>query len=329
MKLNACGEIKKILFITLSNIGDCILTFPVFDVLRQEFPKAEIDVVVGPKAQGLFEGNPSIKRVIVFDKRQNAWAQLRWALSLRREKFDLIVDLRNTAIPLLVGAKYRTAIIIKKENHIHMRQKHLNRLKAILGKTDEARVRFALPILPREQEAVKKLMSPNISLQERFAVIAPGAANHLKRWKPEGFAQAADSLAARYNLKIIFVGDKHDEPSVEAVVKEMKSGFLNLCGKTTLKELAALVARASLVMANDSGTMHMASYLDIPAVAIFGPSDHVKYGPWGKNSCLVKSDARCAACEKPRSNAAHECMERVSVAQVLDAAKNILTAQKS
>ena len=320
MKLNA-SEIKNILVISLSNIGDVILTFPVIDVLKRDFPSAPLSVVVGPKAKRLLEDNPHIKEVLIFDKRQGPFAQLRWILKLRQEKFDLVVDLRNTAIPFLVSSKYRTLLAIGEQKNIHMKEKHLSRLKVIHDFGDEPIERFALFINREEAVYIENLLKPHVGAEEKFIVVGPGAANHLKRWRSDSFAEVCDELIKRYKIKIVLVGDKNDEQTVRAVVKEMKNKPLDLCGKTDLKQLAALLKSAVLVIANDSGIMHMASYLNVPTIAIFGPTNPIKYGPWGKNSHLVKNTAVCTACEKPNRQHAHQCMDDIHPQEVLNTVK--------
>lgn len=109
----------KILFITLSNIGDVILTFPVFDALHERFPDARISVVLGPKAKALFEGNPFVDQLVVFDKRSTLKEKWRWLRELRRERFDLVVDLRNSMMPYLVrrSGVSRPSAPFKKPGH--------------------------------------------------------------------------------------------------------------------------------------------------------------------------------------------------------------------
>lgn len=317
------SKIKKILVISLSNIGDCVLTFPVIDILKRDFPQSALSVVSGPKAEGLFQGNPHITRVYVFNKRQPFFKAISWVMELRREKFDLAVDLRNTAIPFLIGAKYKTPLDIGRAHKIHMKQKHLNRLGKVFDYLSESQKRFMLVLSPKDKSYIASLCSPFIRDNEKYIVIAPGAANHLKRWKEEGFAKVADHLIGHNKAKIIFAGDQTDEPIARRIQKLMKHDALNLCGKTTLMQLSGLLERASLVITNDSGIMHMSSYLDIPVVAVFGPTDPVKYSPWSRDSRVVKSTVFCRACDKPDCQFAHECMDFIDPSEVLNAAKGM------
>ena len=103
-------KIKKILVISLTNIGDVILTTPVLSVLRERFPESEITVVAGPKGVPLLTGSRTIDRVIPFDKKAPWWRTAAFTFGLWKERFDLVVDLRNTGFPLFLGSRYRTPL---------------------------------------------------------------------------------------------------------------------------------------------------------------------------------------------------------------------------
>ena len=97
MKLNA---INKILFITLSNVGDVILTLPVLSALKDGFPSARIDVVVGPRPEKIFSKDPGVSRVFTYDKHATLKEKLDFIKKLRRERYDLAIDMRTSLIPL-------------------------------------------------------------------------------------------------------------------------------------------------------------------------------------------------------------------------------------
>src|SRR5438128_14496 len=119
--------IKNILVISLSNIGDVILTCPAIDILCRDFPSAQVTVVIGPKAATLLEGNARL-RVVVYDKHMPWAGQWHWFNTMRRECFDLVVDLRNTLLPFFLNTRVRTRPQGQSFKG-HMRQKHLDRLR--------------------------------------------------------------------------------------------------------------------------------------------------------------------------------------------------------
>ncbi len=314
-------QIHKILVISLSNIGDIILTFPVVDILKEEFPQARLSIVIGPKGKTLFNQNPNIDKVYIYVKRQRVKTTIAWLIELRKEHFDLVIDLRNTAIPFLIGAHYRTPPFAPKANTMHMKVKHLNRLKTVIDFPSGSFKRYALYI-PEEDKSYIDRMFKNIIGTQKYVVISPGAANHNKHWREEGFAQIADRLVEVFSAKIVFVGDQNDREIAERIKLKMKFESLNLCGRISLTQLAYLVQGCSLIITNDSAPMHMASYLDVPVVAIFGPSDPNKFGPWSSKSFVVKNKIDCPACQSPRGSHEHICMNTITTEDVWHAAQS-------
>ena len=273
-KLCKSSPVKNILVISLSNIGDVILTCPVIDVLLKDFPQARLNLVIGPKAKTLFLGHPRIESII-YDK-QLAWQdQARWFLALRQQRFDLVVDLRQTALPVFLPSRWRTSLAASPADG-HMRHKHFHRLQAIYPDAELSPERLA--IVPKSVAAVAGLSG--------YVVIAPGAADSAKRWPPGGFARLADTLAAQ-GRRVVFVGDRQDSAIVSEIQKQMKQASLSLAGQADLRELAFVLQRAKMVLTHDSAVSHLASYLNVPVAVLWGPTDRNKYGPWSGKSEVV------------------------------------------
>lgn len=299
MPLNPLS-VKKILVITLSNIGDVVLTFPTIDILRNDFPQAAITVIVGPKAESLLKNNPSFRRVIVFDKHDTASNKMRLAFALRQERFDLIVDLRNSAMPIFLGAKHRTSFKMNAESTLHMRNKHLLHLQSVYDYRHSEAKPKNLDLSPAAQDDKPKKYSLYLSGEDehyileslgeikKFVVIAAGSADSAKRWAPEKFAALTDKIIETFKVKAVFVGDRDDQLITDKIRSLMNNLTLNLSGKTTLTQMAQLIDTSIGVVANDSAPAHIASYLDKPVVAIFGKGDPSRYGPWGKQGKFVQ-----------------------------------------
>ncbi len=311
------SKIHKILVISLTNIGDVILTFPVIDIVRANFPAAKLSVVAGPKVESFLKPNPHLEHVYVYNKRQKLIKMAKWLLELRKQKFDLVVDLRNTAIPLITGAKYRTPIISRKSNNIHMRNKHLERLRSVLSFKEPVKEKLALFISGEDKKMVNAIIKNEIGDRERFVVIGPGAANHSKRWSEEGFADVCDELITRYKVKIVFIGSREDKIVAQRILHLMKNESLDLCGRLSLSQLAELFNHCLLTIVNDSAPLHLASYLDVPVLAVFGPTDPLKYGPWGSQGCFIKNREYCGACDEPKKYRDHSCMDSISSKDLL------------
>ena len=273
------SKIHKILVFTLSNIGDVILTFPVLDIVRRDFPDASLDIIVGAKSKSLFDHHPHIRKVFIYERRQPFWKIFAWMGELRREDYDLFVDLRNSALPAFVAGHYRTSFILRKKAQEHMREKHLRHLSSVYPYKEESETKY---FLQEDNPAIP---------QKPFCVMAPGSANPHKRWSAQGFAAVADALYSRHRIPTIFIGDQTDRALTEEILSHMKGPAENRCGQTSLLETAAIIRQCLLAVVNDSAPMHMASYLDRPVLALFGSaSSPQRYGPWSTNSIYLFSE---------------------------------------
>jgi len=194
-------KVKRILFITLSNIGDIILTTPIITVLEREFPEARVDIMVGPSGKGIFTDHPSIFKVIVYNKHMKLQSKKRLIQKLQKIKYDLIVDLRNSLFPMLIGARYKTSPICSApKNIVHKKDSHLWKLKNLgIDVGDES---FSLHITDEDRNYVDKLLK-GVANRERIVIVSPTAKSLIKRWKPGSFAELSDRIAGEMNASVI------------------------------------------------------------------------------------------------------------------------------
>lgn len=318
-------KIKNILFITLSNLGDVILTLPVLDLLKFNFPESKITVMTDERAKGVFRFDLRISKLIVYNKFSPLRERMRLAMSLKREKYDLVVDLRNTAFGLFLSPKYRTPIVdffLKK--NIHVKEKHLNKLRKFQLKSYSV-PKSSLEIRWEDRMYINSLLSlEGISKGEKVVVVSPGARSHLKRWKSEGFSQVCDRVIKEMKLKVILVGDEKDSEIIEKVINPMHTKPINFCGKTSIGQLCTLLKRAHLLISNDSAVMHIASYLNIPVLAIFGSTNRFKYGPWSEKNIVIQKNFKCVPCSKAECKYSLECMKLIEPEEVFEAVRKLL-----
>src|SRR3989338_5606109 len=303
------GVIKRILVITLSNVGDIILTTPVIKTLAREFPNTRIDVMVGPAGKKIFEHDPRIFKVIIYDKHLAMAAKRRLQLKLKKLRYDLVVDLRNTIFPLLIGPKYRTATIQTfPKDIVHKRERHLYRLNSIgIGNLDE---RPDIYIPKRDEEQVSSMLKEN-SVKEPMVVISPGAKSHLKMWTAEGFAAVADRLSNECKASVVFVGMDKDDDVVNKIMKLMSTHPHNLVDKTNIRQLASLLKKANLVITNDSAVLHLGCAVGNKVLALFGPTDPRKYGTTGEYDIVINKKLSCSPCESASCKYDYECMKSI------------------
>ncbi len=322
-------QINKILFITLSNIGDVILTLPALDQTISDFPKARVSVVSTERSKELFENNPAIDKVFVYDKRAGFREKKVFFRKLKNEKFDLVIDLRNSLLQLLLPARFKTSPLTRVPAGIeHMKDRHLYRAYSWqLTAHRRACGRHSLVIGRQEKEYIARLLRENgFRQEEKIIVIAPGARSHTKRWPREKFRELAESLAKDIPGKIVLAGDKADMLVSGYLKQGAGAALADLSGKTTLIQLAALLEKTALVVTNDSAVLHLASYLDVPVAAIFGPTNERQYGPWGAVSVVIKKEIFCRPCQKAQCRFGNlECLRLIKSEEVLKQVKNILT----
>ena len=266
--------------VSLSNIGDVVLTLPVVDILCASFPGAELHLIVSPKAQSLFDGNTHITRVIGFDKRMSWRGKLAWFWGLRSRRFDLVVDLRNSMLPFVLNAGTVTFPACVRPK-IHMKAKHLARLALVLDDVSIPADRYGIMLSAAQSSSVDRLVQG----WENYVVLAPGAADLRKRWSEKNFLRVLQHLHAK-GKNVVLVGDQNDKAAGAHLAANFSDGVIDLCGRTTLVELAGVISRAALALTNDSGIMHLASYFDRPVIALFGRTDPFFYGPWS-STCVA------------------------------------------
>ena len=317
------SKIKKILVFTLSNIGDVIVTTPVLSLLREHFPQAHLSVLLGPKGAPFFENCNTIDDVIIYDKRAFWFDRLKLVFRLRQAHYDCVVDLRNSLLAWLIGARYRTSIWMDRSDRL-IRAQHLKRLSFLIERpTGENKFHFFSA--EEQSTALRKFKKHSSSPENRpFIILAPGAGTHLKRWTASGFAQLADHLVAAGN-SVVLVGDKGELNIGKDVEQRISRPVSNLIGELTLRELAGLTSLAALVVANDSSIMHLAHELNRPTVSIYGPTDEAKIDLLEPNRKGVRLHLDCTPCEKAQCRLERRaCLDDLPASSVIEACESLL-----
>jgi ADP-heptose:LPS heptosyltransferase len=320
-KLPAKNEVKTILFITLSNLGDIILTTPVLEKLRGAFPCADIDVITGAPGEAIFSAHSAVRNVTVRAGRQSMLERISELARLRRERYDLVADMKNSILPWLAGARFRSARV--KGTPGHKKEDHLSKLDGLVEHPFEG-CRFFLPISDSDREFIAGVISEVGG--RSYVVMNPGAKSHLKRWPAANYAELADRLIAGRGCFVFVTGARDDRETVDEMLSLMREKAVDLCGETNLGALAELMRCSNLVVTNDSAPLHVASVVNAPVVAVFGPSDDRKYGPLSDRKRVVFPDRDCRPCGRAlcSKEADEGCIVSVAVDEVLSAAEDLL-----
>lgn len=317
----------RLLIIGPSNIGDGILMSSVVARLHARYPASHLTLVVGARAKALFVDDPRVQALVDTDQFDSALGRARLALALQRYRPHVIVDLRHTLYPLLLKPLSLLRYLRRPPATLaHMRDRHRWLLEAqtgIGGGTDGEPP--ALWLGPRDEAHVETLRRRwKLEAAHSVVVICPGARSHIKRWTAEGFAQVADRLIAEWDVRIVLSGEPEEKPVIEEIQGLMHGRAHNAVGLVTIRQLAGLMRRSRLVITNDSASLHLASAVGTPTVAIFGPTDEAKYGPTAEPRRTVRRRLFCAPCEQAMCRFNHECMRFISADEVFGAASELL-----
>ena len=318
-------KVKKVLIITLSNIGDIILTTPVLEALIAEFPDAQIDVMTGPAGEAIFSHHDKVSKVIIYNKKVSPFKKFILFISLWKNRYNLIADLRNTVLPLVLCARYITNPFRHgKRSAIHKKELHLSRLRDMGINVENAKLN--IPIGEGDRKHADELLG---DLKDRpFIVVSPGAKSHVKRWHLKKFAGLCDKVKEDLGYDVVLIGDVHDSIVMERLLFYAKTKPLNLMEKTNIRELAYIIKKSRLLITNDSAPIHVGSVVGARILVFFGPTDEKKYGPVTKhNSKVLRKSISCAPCQTSQcvnNKNKYQCLKDISVEEAFEAARGLL-----
>lgn len=319
---------KHILIVTLSNIGDVVLTTPVIASVAHTYPEARLTVVCGPKGAGVLEQSQAIDRIVIYNKKASLIDKLKFLRTLRDRSYDLVIDLRNTAIPFLVSSK-KSKFFFRKPPVVSMRKKHLAVLEA-MGMKPVENAYFEFFKSEHSFSVKRKLIQKGLKENSPFILISPFAASSLKTWSCENYKRLMQELLKIRAEGIVLAGEEKVRDQMADLVSLNPHRVFNMAGETNLAELAALIELSSLVIANDSSMIHFGYELKKPVVALFGPTNHYKYGHQGVSFRIVRENVFCSLCRlEPCHHESQARMENLSVPQVLNACLDLLNQKET
>jgi lipopolysaccharide heptosyltransferase II len=339
---------RRILVIRLDLIGDLVLTLPLVQALKKTYPSAEIDMLATPASAKVVTSHPDLSEIITYDpniwRRPQAlfqgknWREARALRQrLRARNYDLVVCAHGawaSVVALLSGAPRR--IGFAKESyrglltdtvpgghwqpgdHQHEVDYSLQLARAAGARAD---VLDRVPHLPVDQQAQQQVaqLLAQAGLRAGKPLIACHVASHngqSKRWPVPYWATLLDRLMREDGANIVLTGASGDLPFVTEVVQRMREQPVNLAGKTSLLQLAALLKLADLLITGDSGPMHIAAAVGTPLIAIHGPTDPALSGPVSPEATVVRDTIWCSPCYTARGPAdcrffTTQCMKNI------------------
>ncbi|WP_424811612.1 glycosyltransferase family 9 protein [Roseococcus sp. YIM B11640] len=297
----------RILFITSTRIGDAVLSTGLLDHLLRQYPEARFTVACGPVAEGVFTRMPRLERLIVLAKKRWSlhWLELWWQVGFSR--WDLVVDLRGSAMAWLLRTKRRA--VMRGGRRAGHRLVHI---ADTLGVTPPPR-----PVV--WFDAAEAGRAEALLPGAPWLILGPTANWAVKTWPAARFVSLASRLTAPGGVLAgariaILGGPGEQERAAAAPVLAALPGAVDLVGKLPLPEVAAVLERAALYVGNDSGLMHIAAATGAPTLGLFGPTPASEYGPVGPRAEAVLADGPPAGSP----------MDRLSVNAVVEAATRLL-----
>jgi lipopolysaccharide heptosyltransferase I len=344
---------RRILLIKPSALGDVVHALPVAATLHRRYPNIRLDWLVEEEAADIVRGHPAISDVVVSGRRR--WLRqlrgarqvaptlgevARFVADLRRRRYDAVLDLQGlfksalyvmaTSAPIRVGfAEGRegspwvlTHRIAAPPQPVHAVDRYLT-LAAAVGATEPVR-EFQIALTPQAVAVAKSMLA---GCARPRVILHPSARWRTKLWEVERWRELAASLLAE-GVGVLITGGQEDGTMAAQIGAGLDPAPLSLVGRLSLKELAAVLGKADLMVTVDSGPMHMAAAMGTPVVALFGPTDPRRTGALGPGAVLQRP-LPCSPCLQRRCRIAdvYRCMRDLSVAEVLTAVRALLQAR--
>lgn len=345
-------QFRRILIIKPSAVGDIVRTLPVLTALRRRWPDAHIAWLVASHCAGVLVDQPALNQVIHFDRK--AYANVGRSLSvtqaftgflrqLRDGRFDLVIDMQGlfrsgffafaTGAGVRIGrgdAREMTGLFYTHRAAVDERRMHAFVLNCAMVAPLGVKVQPSpSDLFISEQSragARRALEQAGLPFGRPYAVIAPGSNWETKNWPASKFGQTAALLRKQLDLIPVVVGTP-GQRNMADTIRQAEPSAIDLCGKSSLAELVAVIAGADLLVANESGPLHIADALDMPLVGVIGPTDPRIVGPYNRVDGVIRAGMPCLCCsirKVAKCPHAHLCMNDLTAEAVADLAKQQL-----
>jgi len=342
--------VRRVLVIKLRHHGDVLLASPVFSVLKNHAAQIEVDALVYADTAPMLTGHPAISRVFGIDRSWKnlglvAQASKEWGLlqELRRRDYDLLVHLsehpRGAWLARFLGARYSVAADyprvrgwwkrsfshlspLPKNGRRHMVELNLDLLRRIGVQPGESERKLCFVPGEEAEREVGRMLTELGLAPAGYIHLHPASRWQFKCWPAAKTAELIDKLQALGERVLVTAAPDAEELDLVARIRSLATTpFADLSGKLTLKQLGAVSRYARLFVGVDSAPMHIASAMQTPVVALFGPSGEFNWGPWQVPHRVVASNHSCRPCGNDGCGGGKlsECLSTLPVSEVLQA----------
>jgi heptosyltransferase-1 len=334
---------RRLALIKPSALGDIMHSLPVLTALRRRFPGAHITWVVNRLYEPLLSQHPDLNATLGFDRQRiragwlaGAWSFARFLRQLREQRFDLVIDLqgllRTGIMSLATGAKRRIGLASAREGArwfysdlvndgagaTHAVDRYWRVVEALGAATEEKQ--FRLPV----DELSRRWLHRDLEGCPRpWLAVGVGSRWRTKRWPPEHFAALARKALERFGGTALFVGAPDEVEPAKKAAGLVPGSVRNLTGATSLPQLAALLSEADVMLANDTGPLHLAVALGRPVVAPYTCTVARRTGPYGQENRAVETAVWCRG-SYLKECARLECMAELTPARLWPALEEVL-----
>lgn len=308
---------KKVLFVTSNRIGDCVISSGVIREIARQIPGAEITVACGRPPAPFFRSAPGVERVIILDKKRAAghWFGL-WK-QVVGTRWDLVIDIRGSALSWLIAAKRRVVYNRSWETGLPK----VEMVSRLMGADHALAPELFIDARARAEAAA--VIDPQLAAGPGpgpIIALAPIAHQPGKSWPADRWGRLVERLRAEPRFdgwRVMLVGGPGDHAPAAPALAAAGDRAIDFVGKGDILASAAAIDRADLFVGNDSGLMHVAAAADRPTLGLFGPTEWWLYGPWGPTT-------RTAASNETRGQFAP--IEALSVDHVFEATVKLYDA---
>ncbi len=320
----------RILIVKLSSLGDLFHALPTVHMLRNAYPDAIIEWVTHKAYQPLIQCFPDVNASIAFPRNSYIRDARNFVQALRKNQYDLILDLQGLLKSALVT---RIAKGQKRIGPSFCREGSRFLYSAVAGPANLERhaaeqIRDVMDYLGLQHtEPVFPVAFPPMphTVSRPHIVVAPASRWPSKNWPPERFADTARQLQQRWQATVSIIGAPGEEAICDIVAKALGTPCQNYAGQTTLVEMGSILASADILLANDSGPVHMAAAIGTPTVVLFGPTNPLRVGPYGSGHHILQPHTPCdcgrqRVCQHPQT----ACIKQITVGTVVQAAEQII-----
>jgi heptosyltransferase III len=322
--------INKILCIKPRGIGDILLSTIVLENLNSAFPNSKIHYLTEEFAKRAVENNLFVSKILTFNKKDFVLSIIK---KVRKEKYDLIFDFwsnpKTAQITFFSGAKYRIGFEKRGRKYAYnffgkngTMGEHASEDNLVLLKAFEIPViskRIIYQTTSDERKFANKYFKENVEgSNELILGIIPSGGWETKRCEPVKWIEICNEIKKKYKVKFLILWGPGDEKDAKAIYEGLTPHPL-MTPNSSFGELSALIEKCDLIIANDSGPMHVSAALGKPTLGIFGPTDPKAHRPFSENSSyVIHSDLHCIICTKLVCPYNHECMTELPVIKVMN-----------